>query len=94
MSKYNTEGLFLRGTDCLITSIYGFGHSKKNWWVIADVKWDDGKTEKRDLHPIQVSYDGDIGNTNHDAYTKALMDYLLEHGEFSRKTGDWEANDV
>jgi len=92
MSNLNTEGLFLRGSYCPITKIHGFGHSEKDWWVIADVEWDDGTTsEKRELHPIQVSYDGDKGNTNHDVYSKSLMDYLLEHGEFSRKTGDWSS---
>ena len=91
MSEYKTEGLFLRGTECPIVRVDGFGHSENNWWIIAWIQFEDG-ISKTAQHPATVVHeDTEEARANMDAIDKGMMDHLLEHGEFDRKTGNWKA---
>ena len=95
-STFDCTGLRHRlGGDIL--KIRGFGHSEDDWWVIADVRYDDTGTihKSREIHPRMVVWSEDVegSKANCEAVDKGIMDHLLEHGDWDKR-GRWTANAV
>ena len=93
MTVLDHTGLSIRsGAD--LAKIHGFGHSEKAWWVIADLEFNDGGKQllEREVLPCNIVYDHDSkpADDNMKALSKALMEYLLDVGEFDDR-GDWHS---
>lgn len=75
-----------------ITQVHGVGHRTDDgvpwWFFICDVSWDDGgKSARLEVAPDRLCADQSNADAmvEINAATKALSDYLIEHGRWLKK---------
>jgi hypothetical protein len=79
-----------------IETIKGIGHSHNDWWVVCDVSYPDGGSNKAlQLHPGQLCYDGESpeakeGHAEVCRLGEIVMAYLHEFGDWDER-GRWKA---